>query len=47
MGKTKAQVLATIQEFEIADLRCSELKSQQLVQFAKSLNVSRRHEPTI
>jgi integrase len=39
MGRTKAQVLAKIKEYEIADLHCSEIKSQQVVQFAKSLNV--------
>jgi integrase len=39
IGRTKAQVLAKIKEFEIADLRCSEIKSQQLVEFARSLKV--------
>jgi hypothetical protein len=39
LARTKAQVLAKIKEFEIADLRCSEIKSQQLVEFARSLKV--------
>ena len=39
MGRTKAQVLAKIKEYEIADLRCSEIKSQHLVEFARSLKV--------
>ncbi len=39
IGRTKAQVLAKIKEFEIADLRCSEIKSQQIVEFARSLKV--------
>jgi integrase len=39
IGRTKAQVLSKIKEFEIADLRCSEIKSQQLVEFAMSLKV--------
>ena len=32
-------MIAKIKEFEIADLHCSEIKSQHLVQFAKSLKV--------
>ena len=39
IGRTKAQVLAKIKEFEIANLRCSEIKSQHLVEFARSLKV--------
>jgi integrase len=39
IGRTKAQVLAKIKEFKIANLRCSEIKSQHLVEFAKSLKV--------
>jgi integrase len=39
IGRTKTQVLAKIKEFDIANLRCSEIKSQQLVEFARSLNV--------
>jgi integrase len=39
IGRTKAQVLAKIKEFPVANLRCTEIKSQQLVEFAKSLKV--------
>jgi integrase len=39
IGRTKAQVLAKIKEFAIADLPCSQIKSQQLVEFAMSLKV--------
>ena len=31
IGRTKAQVLATIKEYDIADLKCSEVTSEQLV----------------
>ena len=39
IGRIKAQVLAKIKEFEIADLPCSEIRSQHLTEFARSLNV--------
>ena len=39
MGRTKSQVLAKIKEYDIAERRCSEIKSQHLVEFAKSLKV--------
>ena len=39
IGRTKAQVLSKIKEFDIANLRCSEIKSQHLVEFARSLKV--------
>jgi hypothetical protein len=39
LGKTKAQVLAKIKEYGIADLYCSNIKSPQIVEFAKSLKV--------
>jgi integrase len=39
IGRTKAQVLSKIKEFEIANLRCSEIKSQHLVEFARFLKV--------
>jgi len=39
LGKTKAQVLEKIKEYEIADLNCSEIKSQQIVKFVESLKV--------
>src|ERR1700730_13314785 len=39
IGRTKAQVLATIKEYDIADLKCSEVTSEHLVSFAKKLPV--------
>lgn len=39
IGRTKAQVLGKIKEYDIANLRCSEIKSQHLVEFARSLKV--------
>src|SRR5436190_6555100 len=39
IGRTKAQVLTKIKEFEIANLRCSEIKSQHLVEFTRTLKV--------
>ena len=39
IGRTKAQVLAKIKQCEIAELRCSEIKSLQLAEFARSLKV--------
>ena len=39
IGRTKAQVLATIKNHELADLKCSEVTSEKLVAFAKELPV--------
>ena len=39
IGRTKAQVLAKIKQCDIAELRCSEIKSLQLAEFARSLKV--------
>jgi integrase len=39
IGRTKAQVLAKIKESQVANLRATEIKSQQLVEFARSLKV--------
>jgi integrase len=39
IGRTKAQVLAKIKDSPIAQLRCSEIKSPELVEFARSLKV--------
>lgn len=39
IGRTKAQVLATIKDFDIADRKCSDIKSPALVEFARSLDV--------
>ncbi len=37
-GKTKTQVLNTIKTAKIGELRCSEINSQELVEFCKSIN---------
>jgi integrase len=38
IGRTKAQVLRTIKKFDVADLRCSEITSADLVAFAQSID---------
>ena len=40
IGRTKAQVLRKIKEYDIADLRCSEIASADLIAFAQALPVS-------
>lgn len=40
IGRTKAQVLATIKGYPIAELHCSQIGSAELVAFAQSLPVS-------
>jgi integrase len=40
IGKTKAQVLRTIMRYDIAELKCSEISSADIVNFAKALPVS-------
>lgn len=37
LGKTKAQVLRTIKTYDLADMRCSEITSSDIVAFAQSL----------
>jgi len=37
IGRTKAQVLETIKRYDIAELRCSEVTSSEIVAFARSL----------
>jgi integrase len=37
IGRTKEQVLRTIKRFDIADMRCSEITSADIVTFAKAL----------
>ena len=39
IGRTKAQVLATIKNYDIADLKCSDVTSERLVSFAKQLRL--------
>jgi integrase len=41
MGDTKAQVLRTLKGFPIADMRCSEIASQDIVDLATSLSEGR------
>jgi integrase len=40
IGRTKAQVLRTIKNYPIAEMRCSEITSADLVSFAQSLPVA-------
>jgi len=40
IGRTKTQVLSTIKKYDIADLRCSEITSADLVSFAQGLPVA-------
>lgn len=39
IGRTKAQVLATIKTYDIADLRCSRIGTQDCIAFAQALQV--------
>ena len=39
IGRTKIQVLRTIKDYEIAEMRCSEIASSHLITFAQSLPV--------
>ena len=41
IGRTKAQVLETIKAMPIASKRCADIKSQELVELAETLSVSR------
>jgi integrase len=40
IGRTKAQVLRTIRKYDIAEMRCSEISSADVVSLAKALSVS-------
>jgi len=40
IGRTKAQVLRSIKTYDIADLRCSEITSADLLRFVQSLEVA-------
>ena len=37
IGRTKSQVLRTIKSYDIADMRCSEVTSADIISFAKAL----------
>ena len=39
IGKTKAQLLRTIRDYDIAELKCSQIGSEHLLTFARSLDV--------
>ena len=41
IGRTKAQVLRSIREYDIADMPCNEIRSHDIVQFAKDLGTTR------
>lgn len=41
IGRTKAQVLRSIQEYDIASMRCSEITSPDIVSFARELGTTR------
>ena len=41
IGRTKAQVLRSILEYDIADMHCSDIQSQHLVAFATEVGASR------
>lgn len=38
IGKTKAQVLRSIKTYDLAEMKCSEIKSEDILAFAKTLN---------
>ena len=41
IGRTKAQVLKTIKNYDIADMNCCDIQSHDIVDFAKQLSTSR------
>lgn len=41
IGRTKAQVLRSIREYDIASMSCNEIESHDIVQFAKELSATR------
>ncbi|WP_442868815.1 hypothetical protein [Bradyrhizobium sp. CCBAU 21362] len=47
IGKTKAQVLASIKEYDIADMECGEIRSQDIVGFANELFAGNRQPATV
>lgn len=40
-GRTKAQVLNSIKEYDLADMICTEIRSQDIVSFAKEIGATR------
>lgn len=47
MGRTKAAYVKKIMESDLGSINCSEMTSDKLVAFSRSLPVSRRRGPTI
>ena len=47
IGKTKAQVLASIKQYEIADMDCGEVRSEHIVSFASELLAGGRQPSTV
>jgi integrase len=47
IGRTKAQVLASIKEHDIANMDCSEIRSQHIVDFATELLAGDRQPSTV
>jgi integrase len=47
IGRTKAQVLASIKEYDIASMDCGEIRSQQIVDFANELLAGDRQPSTV
>jgi integrase len=47
IGKTKAQVLASIKEYDIANMDCAEVRSEQIVDFANELLAGDRQPSTV
>jgi len=47
IGRTKAQVLNTILEYDIADMACSEIQSHDIVAFAKELSADKLYPVSV
>lgn len=47
IGKTKAQVLTSIKEYDIANMDCGEIRSQHIVSFANELFAGSRQPSTV
>lgn len=47
IGKTKAQVLASIKQYDIANMDCGEIRSDHIVDFANELSAGDRQPSTV
>ncbi|MDO9524049.1 MAG: site-specific integrase, partial [Gemmobacter sp.] len=47
MGRTKAQVLEAVKGYEIADMDCTEIRSEDLVSFASELGKGRKPQTVL